>query len=197
MGTEKNYTVEFLPKEKWRGYSLPISYDAERYYDTAIKRSADGFSVEFTLKHASPPIEVRAENYDFPDSLYQPHWAGAEAYGVIIDGELIGAIELCPETWSNRLIVTELWVRDGHRKKGVGGALMDVAKAICEKRDHRALILETQTCNENAIGFYLHEGFCLIGFDSCCYTNRDIERREVRLDLGWYPEKWRGIDKRR
>lgn len=38
----------------------------------------------------------------------------------------------------------------------------------------------------NAIGFYLHQGFELIGFDKCCYTNKDIERREVRLNMGLF-----------
>ena len=37
-------------------------------------------------------------------------------------------------------------------------------------------MLETQSCNTNAIGFYLHEGFTLIGFDACCYANNDLER---------------------
>ena len=44
--------------------------------------------------------------------------------------------------------------------------------AVSQKR--RAIILETQSCNTNAIGFYLHQGFELIGFDTCCYTNNDI-----------------------
>lgn len=191
------YAVQFLPKERWRGYPLPISFDADEYYDAAISTSPEGFSARFVLKPAVPPIEIRAENYDFPDSLYQAHWPEAEAYGVLGDGELIGAIEVCPEGWSNRLMVTELWVREDRRKEGVGKALMDRAKKLCEERGHRAIILETQTCNVNAIGFYLHEGFELIGFDSCCYTNADLKRREVRLDLGWFPEKWRGIERRR
>lgn len=57
-------------------------------------------------------------------------------------------------------------------------------QAIREKR--RAMILETQSCNVGAIAFYLQEGFELIGFDSCCYSNRDLERKEVRLDLGYF-----------
>jgi len=47
-------------------------------------------------------------------------------------------------------------------------------------------MLETQSCNTNAIGFYLHEGFTLIGFDLCCYSNRDPERKEVRIELGYF-----------
>lgn len=63
---------------------------------------------------------------------------------------------------------------------------MDLAKDIAKKQNRRAIILETQSCNTSAIGFYLHEGFELIGFDTCCYTNADIERHEVRLDLGYF-----------
>ena len=101
-------------------------------------------------------------------------------------GELPACVEVCPEEWSNRLIVTELWVAEDLRGQGVGGRLMDLAKDIAKKQNRRAIILETQSCNTSAIGFYLHEGFELIGFDTCCYTNADIERHEVRLDLGYF-----------
>ncbi len=191
------YQVKFLPKEKWNGFSLNMDYSTDEYYDMSITLTDDGYEMKLKKLPADPPISHTSEEYDFPDSLYQDHWQAAEAYG-IFDGEtLIGAIEVCPEGWSNRLSVTELWVREEYRKNGVGKALMDHAKALCRERNHRAIILETQSCNANAVGFYLHEGFELIGFDSCCYTNADIERKEVRLDLGWYPEEWRGKDKRR
>lgn len=64
---------------------------------------------------------------------------------------------------------------------------MELAKNQAVAEGRRAVILETQSCNVGAVGFYLHEGFTLIGFDTCCYSNRDIERREVRLELGWFP----------
>ena len=64
---------------------------------------------------------------------------------------------------------------------------MELAKNQARSEGWRAVILETQSCNVDAIGFYLHEGFTLIGLDTCCYSNRDIERREVRLELGWFP----------
>jgi len=53
----------------------------------------------------------------------------------------------------------------------------------------RSIILETQSSNVNAIGFYHHEGFQLIGMDTCSYGNDDLERKEVRLEFGWFPEK--------
>ena len=72
------------------------------------------------------------------------------------------------------------------RGKGLGKRLMDKAKEVAKKQKRRAIILETQSCNTNAIGFYLHQGFELIGFDTCCYTNNDIGRREVRINLGFF-----------
>ena len=81
-------------------------------------------------------------------------------------------------------MVTELWVSDELRGMGIGKRLMEKAKDVARDENRRAIILETQSCNTNAIGFYLHEGFELIGFDTCCYTNDDIGRREVRKARG-------------
>lgn len=100
---------------------------------------------------------------------------------------LVAAIETCPEIWSNRLLVTELWIDAPFRKQGLGHALMEVAKKQALREHRRAVILETQSCNVNAVDFYLHEGFTLIGLDSCCYGNNDLARKEVRLNLGWFP----------
>ena len=108
----------------------------------------------------------------------------------------MACIEVCPEEWSNRLMVTELWVDDSLHRRGIGTRLMDIAKGEAELMGNRALILEMQTCNTRAFAFYRAQGFQLAGFDSCCYTNADIARREVRLDLAWFPEKWKGRTKR-
>lgn len=49
-------------------------------------------------------------------------------------------------------------------------------------------MLETQSSNVNAFDFYLRQGFTLIGFDSCCYTNSDLQRKEVRFNMGWFSD---------
>ena len=182
------YKIVALPKERWKGTVIPLTTRSDSYYDFEIKPLTDeGCTVSVVRKPAEEEIVHTPEEYDFPDSLYQDHWEGAEAYGVLSKtGEMVACIEVCPEEWSNRLLVTELWVSDELRGKGIGKMLMDKAKevACCQKR--RAIILETQSCNTNAIGFYLHQGFELIGFDTCCYTNNDIGRREVRINLGYF-----------
>ena len=102
------------------------------------------------------------------------------------DGTLLACIELCPEEWSNRLIVTELWVADPLHRMGIGTRLMNLAKEKAKEQGRRAIILETQSCNVRAIAFYRSQGFRLIGFDTCCYANNDVDRHEVRFNFGFF-----------
>ena len=177
-----------LPKEQWKGRVIPLVTRSDSYYDFEIDPLDDkGCSIRLIKKKSEKEILHTPEEYDFPDSLYQDHWEKAEAYGVVGEnGELKACIEVCPEEWSNRLLVTELWICDELRKKGLGKRLMDKAKEVAVAQNRRAIILETQSCNTNAIGFYLHQGFEIIGFDTCCYTNNDIGRHEVRINLGFF-----------
>ncbi len=48
----------------------------------------------------------------------------------------------------------------------------------------RMIVLETQSCNENAIAFYKKNGFEIIGFDLYSYLNTDPERHEIRVEMG-------------
>lgn len=161
---------------------------SDSYYDLELSPlNGEGCNISLTKKPVEKEIVHTAQEYDFPDGLYQDHWEKAEAYGVVNEkGEMKACIEVCPEEWSNRLMVTELWVSEELRGRGLGKALMDRAKEVALQQKRRALILETQSCNTNAIGFYLSQGFELIGFDSCCYTNDDIGRREFRINLGFF-----------
>lgn len=185
---DQNYEIVELPREKWKGTAIPMVTKSDSFYDLVMEpMDRSGCQISFIRKEVEEPIVHTPDEYDFPDSLYQEHWEKAEAYGVVSgQGELLACIEVCPEEWSNRLMVTELWVSEELRGKGVGKGLMDQAKAVAARQNRRAIILETQSCNTSAIGFYLHEGFELIGFDTCCYTNNDIKRREVRINLGYF-----------
>lgn len=184
--------IKRIFKKDFKGVKLDISYTTDSYYDVTVDRKTDGFNADFTLKKFDNPVTHTQQEYDYPDKLFQPHWAGAFAYGVFDGAKFVGAIELYPEKWAKRLRVTELWIDADYRRKGTGKRLMDIAKTQAKKRNSRMLILETQSCNVNATGFYLHEGFTLVGFSSCDYTNDDLDRKEVRLEMGWFNKDYDG-----
>jgi ribosomal protein S18 acetylase RimI-like enzyme len=170
-----------LEREKWKGYEFPFNYTSKNYYNVAVSKSDDGFNLSFIMK--SFDVEyVNAPNDK--DKLFKSWWDDVKAWGIVEDGRLIAAIETAVEEWSNRLRVTVLWIDDAYRRQGIGTALMDIALERAKNEKRRVLVLETQSRNEGAIAFYLKYGFTLIGFDSCAYTNNDIERKEVRFELG-------------
>ena len=185
-----NYEIIPLPKEKWKGTPILLKYTTNEYYDLETIENDDCFEVKMVKKKFSNPVTHSPEEYDFPDSLYQDHWEKAEAFGIVGENnELLACIEICPEEWSNRLMVTELWVKDELQRKGIGTSLMNLAKKQAKIQKRRAIILETQSCNVRAIDFYRKQGFQLIGYDSCCYTNIDIEKHEIRFDFGFFLHK--------
>lgn len=179
-----------LPRAEWKGTPIPMAYTTHEYFDLEMAESPDAFQVSLVKKTFDTPVTHSPEEYDFPDQLYQDFWEKAEAFGVVgeKDGgkELLACIEICPEEWSNRLMVTELWVSDRLKRQGIGTRLMDLAKEQARQQGRRAIILETQSCNTAAIAFYRKQGFELIGYDTCCYTNSDVERREIRLNFGYF-----------
>jgi len=183
------YQITYLPKEKWVGTIIPISYTTTKYYDVIVNKIDKGFAIEIEKKDFPEQVTHSPEEYDFPDKLYEDHWKNAYAWGVIINDELVAALETDQEIWSNRLRITELWVAEKYQKQGIGHALIEIAKEQAHRERRRAIILETQSRNVNAIDFYLHEGFTWIGMDTCCYKNNDLQRKEVRLEFGWFPEE--------
>lgn len=174
-----------------------MRYTTEEYYDVDRQKTADGYDIAIHRKRFDTPVTHFPEEYDFPDKLYQDHWEKAYAWGIVEEKddkrELLACIETCPEEWSNRLMVTELWVHEKIRRQGVAHALMAIAKEQAVLEHRRAIILETQSCNVGAITFYQKEGFEPIGFDTCCYGNRDVERKEVRINMGYFPRRKQNV----
>lgn len=196
---KKEYKIIPLPKKQWEGTIIPMRYTTQEYYDVSIEKTEDGYAFGMHRQKFDTPVTHYPEEYDFPDKLYQPYWEKAYAWGIVRNTgekeEMLACIETCPEEWSNRLMVTELWVHEDLRRQGVAHALMAVAKEQAVLEHRRAVILETQSCNVGAISFYQNEGFVPIGFDSCCYSNHDLERKEVRINMGFFPRKKQKVTK--
>lgn len=150
------FEIVHLPKEKWKGAIIPIGYKTEKYYDVAMNKTDKGYTIEIEKRDFNEPVTHTPEEYAFPDKLYADHLENAYAWGVLVNDELVAAIETDQELWSNRLRITELWVGEKYQKQGIGHMLIEMAKEQARRERRRAIILETQSCNVNAVDFY-HE----------------------------------------
>ena len=179
--------IRFLKPLEYKDYQVPIVYDTDSFYDIEFNYEED---LKITIKKKELSYSYHHEKNDPSERLYQSWLENPKAYGAFENEELIGVIEL-GDDYSKRLLVNLLWVKEGHRHKGVATSLMDQAKKIMSQNNYRMLILETQSCNTQAISFYRKCGFKLIGFDMTCYSNHDLARHEVRLNFGLINENYR------
>lgn len=176
-----NTIIRALAKKDWKDHKIIFRYETSHYFHAEIVQELDKFSACFVKKAFAIPVKR-----EFTGTLFPDYYVDCQAFGIFKENSLIACLEIYKEDWSNRLRITELWVDEEYRRQGLGGQLMAFAKQKAMEFGCRALILETQSCNEAAISFYFAHGLSFFGFDLSCYGNHDVENNEVRLELGMY-----------
>lgn len=168
--------IKELSKEEYQGKPFVARYKTTGYYDLEIQDDC------FRLVYRKFGFE---KEMSFEDCFFGQWLENPVGYGAFENGRLLGYIEGCLETWNNRYRISNLCIfEEADRRKGLGAMLMDKLLETAKASGARMAVLETQTCNENAIAFYKKHGFRVIGFDLFAYTNQDLERKEVRLEMG-------------
>ena len=168
--------IRQLDPAVYAGRKFTARYRTKGYYD--ICAAEDGFRLRYV------PLGAPKEK-SFDDEFFGEWLEDPIAFGVFEGDKLIGYVEGSIEGWNNRFRLSNICVLDfSERSRGVGTALMKTIEQAAENTGARMLILETQSCNENAIAFYKKNGFEIVGFDLYAYSNDDPERHEVRIEMG-------------
>lgn len=168
--------IRQLKKEDYAGRKFTARYQTNGYYDICVCEG--GFRMRYT-PFASP--EERA----FDDVFFGEWLEAPVAFGAFEGETLLGYAEGSPESWNGRFRLSNICIFErSARGKGVGTMLLKALEEAAKASGARMFVLETQSCNEVAIGFYKRNGFAVIGFDLYAYTNDDPERHEVRIEMG-------------
>jgi len=176
------YQIQLLEKEKWQGHKAYFSDYADNCFDVMITHEENAI-----VRLQKVPLKER-KIIKYPQHLLVSNDASVKAWGVVDNGELVAGVETSVENNAKnpRLYISLLWVNEEYRRKGIAAALIEKAKERARTEKLRAVFLQTWSCNEHAIAFYLSQGFRLIGFDSCPFSNEDIEKYNVPLKLGYF-----------
>ncbi len=167
-----------LDPEKYAGRKFTVHYKTNGYYD--IRPDTSGFRIEYR------PFGKTVEK-SFDDVYFNEWLEAPEGYGAFENGRMIGYVEGTPETWNNRYRISNIFIADEtNRRRGLGTRLMDTILPGALKSGARMIVIETQSCNVNAIAFYRKNGFEIIGFDLYSYSNTDPDRHEVRIEMGMH-----------
>ena len=165
-----------LDREIYAGKTFTACYRTNGYYE--IRPSETGFQMSYVP--FAEPTERSFDDVFFGEWLEEP-----VAFGAFEGERLLGYVEGAPEGWNNRYRISNICIfEENARGKGLGTLLMQAIQRAAEAAGARMIVLETQTCNENAIAFYKRNGFSIIGFDLYSYSNDDPERHEVRIEMG-------------
>ena len=167
--------IRRLDPQEYAGYALQFEYVTDCVYD--VQADENGFSLALT--RLDSPLRKA-----FTDTLFSEWLEEPVAFGAF-DGEtLAGVIEGSLEAWHNVFRISNILVQPEYRRRGAGQLLMDSMLDFVRRNTRvRGVILETQTCNAPAIHFYRKNGFRLSRIDIREYSNEDVEKREVRIDL--------------
>lgn len=166
-----------LDKDKYKGFTVESNYTTTHYYDVE-KNPNEIFSISLVKKSFGKEVKKHYLGILYEDWLENP-----SAFSLIKDGKVLGYLEVDRELWHNRLRTNEILILEEFRGKGFGTLLINKAKEIAKEEGFREIVLETQNCNTKAIDFYMKNGFIINGIDLSCYSNEDIDKKEVRLEL--------------
>jgi ribosomal protein S18 acetylase RimI-like enzyme len=179
MNQESNITVVELAKNDAYLREIGSKYSTSHYYDVSVCRESGSWRIDLTRKAFDNTLDKNYHGKLFEDHIEEPR-----VFAAVLGNRQVGWIELGYDRWNNRMRVWEFLVEEEFRRQGIGTILMNHAVKIAKEKGARMLVLETQTNNASAIDFYLKFGFDLIGFDTVAYSNEDIAKKEVRLELG-------------
>lgn len=168
--------IVLLDKNKYKGYEFTAQYVTDRYYDVLCFEN--GFQLKLKM------FENNKTSKQFKDTLFADWLEDPLAFGIEDNSTLLAFVEGSIEQWHNLFRISNIFVSEKLRRKGIADKLMEKIIDYAKTLNHcRGVILETQTCNYPAIELYKKHGFKLSRIDINEYTNNDVENKDVRIDL--------------
>ena len=167
-----------LSRKEYQDYPIEYKYVTKFYYDVVIKKKS---AITVTIKRKK---FRRRQEKTFNEKLFEPYIEQPQSFAIFDKKKMIGVIEGSFESWNNRYRIHNLLVEQRYRRMGYGKALFEHVTEVAKSLGARMIIFETQSCNDPAIQFYFDQGLHFVGLDTMCYSNDDIEQKEVRLELG-------------
>jgi len=160
--------------------AIVFQYDSPGHFRVSIAERDNGWTIDLTRQVFPEKFHKRET-----EQLVTKYKGSSEIYGAFVEGREAGLIQLEYQEWNRSVRVWDIDVALEFRRKGIGKALMDLCKARSLELGARRIVLETQTSNLRAIEFYKAMGFQLVGLDASNYSNDDVDKCEVRLEMSF------------
>lgn len=174
--------------ERIRGFvdlrRFPLDgYESGTSYRVARREEAGRIAVELEPFRRERPLIKRWEPFEEDRKRFEAIVAEGNSYFLLEDSDPVGLFLLERYEWNNCLNIELIEVVRGRRGRGCGGLMLERIHGIAAAMGVRAIRLEAQTTNGDAIGFYRKHGYAIEGIDLSLYSNADLESQEVAVIL--------------
>ena len=182
------YTPRLILKEmqfkNLESLKSTFTYESPFFYDVIFqKKTKDlGWSINMIKTPFEPPFHKYSEELIADAYKSKAHFFFAYLKN-LGESQKIGWICVDHFSWNNTSRLWDIDILVSYRHQGLGTELMNFVKRICNEKGSRAIVLECQSSNYPAIQFYEKMGFQLSGFDSIAYSNNDLDKHEIRLEM--------------
>lgn len=173
-----------LDVEKYKNAEIMFEYTTQKFLEFENSKLENGYSYILNEKKLQKPVLIKHK-----DKLFTPELINPVCFACVIDDINAGIIQMELLYESRRLRIDALSVKKEFRRKGIGTLLIDIAKETALQEDMRMIYLETQSCNVDAVKFYIENGFEISGFDLFAYSNNDLEKKFVKIRLAYLLNK--------
>jgi len=119
----------------------------------------------------------RLMQVDYPRALEQlvDDWQQGEGFFVAeVDGQVRGYVDCLAQKWQEIVWVANLAVDREFRRRGIGSALMRLARQWARDQGLHGLLVEATTKSYPALRFFEKLGFQFCGYNDHYYLNQDI-----------------------
>lgn len=169
--------------DRLRLQELMVGYTSTQCYAVRKEEADEQTIFTLTLQPLARPYRKNYWDCLSADDLqrYEGFLADGFSLGAYRDGKWLGVALAELQPWNRVLNVWELHVDPDYRYEGIGRSLLDELARRARAAGLRALAVETQNTNVDAIRFYRKAGFSIFGIDLAWYGNDDVEVGEVAI----------------
>ncbi|MCR8644414.1 GNAT family N-acetyltransferase [Paenibacillus sp. N1-5-1-14] len=158
-----------------------FGYEVTQQYEVMKEAGPDYYAIRMTLKDVASPYMKHDSSPEEDYIDYEEMVRLGFSYGAFDGDRLAGIVIAKPEEWNNTLLIWHLHVHEDYRRQSVAKQLIERIVEQANAHHFRAVALETQNTNVQAIAFYMKCGFELEGIDTSLYDASKIGRDEVAL----------------
>lgn len=106
-------------------------------------------------------VEGFLEEHQSPDAIRDQMSEGMRYAHIVVDGEVVGYTAFGPS--GNDLELSKLYILDGHRGQGIGGAVLGMVERRARETGAGRILLEVNSRNDGAVSLYRRHGFVPTG----------------------------------